>query len=282
MKNKIRKRLVKINAFLHSKKKPTLKAIHTLRLEVKHLEAFSDLMAIQDNFGVRREIPHRLEILFQEAGKLRKFGLETESIESIADHNRLSKPTLFLKHLKISKKKSNKNLHRKQKKYSAFKPGDFARYPGVRLSSDTWQRFMIARASAILDLLEDDILSDIRSLHELRKILKSILYVLPLCKNSLKPVRVLLKSRKRFIESLESKIGSLHDTGFFISRLEKKHNLVQASEERVLKKIKRNWHHDIVTMRKELKPMLPAIRQVAMDVQGHSEADLNKARLVSV
>ena len=282
MKNKISERLVKINAYLKSKKKPTLKVIHAMRLDVKHLEAFLDLMTLQDNFDARREIPHRLEVLFHEAGKLRKFGLEIESMESIADHNKLSKPTLFLQQLGFSEKKTSRKLQKKRKAYRAFKPGDFARYPGVRLSSDTWQRFMTARATAILDLLEEDILSDIRSLHELRKILKSILYALPFCKNSLKPVRVLLKSRKRFIKSLESKIGSLHDTGFFISRLEKKHDLVQAGEEPVLKKIKREWQHDMVIMRKELKPMLPAVRQVAIDLVGHSEADLNKARLVSV
>jgi hypothetical protein len=274
MKNNIRKRLVKINEFLASKKKPTLKMIHALRLEVKHLEAFLELMILQDNFGARPKIPDRLEKLFQEAGKLRKLGLEMEAIESIADHYSLPKPTRFLKQLKISEKKSDLKLRKKQKTYPAFKPDDFAKNPGVNLSSDTWQRFMTARASSMLDLLEHDIVSDIRSLHQLRKILKSILYVLPLCKNSLKPVRIFLKSRRRFIESLESKIGSLHDTGFFIRWLDKKHSLIPLGEERALKKVKREWQHDMVSLRKDLKPLLLTVRQFALDLKGYSTGEL--------
>ena len=273
MENIIKKRLVKINAFLGSKKKPTLKVIHALRLEVKHLEAFLELMILQDGFGARPGIPYRLEKLFHEAGKLRKFGLEMKAIESISDHNLLPKPTLFLQKLRFFKKKTSKKLQNKQKAYRAFKPGDFARHPGVRLSSETWQRFMTTRASSILELLEQDILSDIRSLHELRKILKSILYVLPVSKNNLKPIRVFLNSRKRFIETLESKIGSLHDTSFFIGWLEKKHSLIQLREERTLKRIKREWQHDMISIRKDLKPLLPAVRQVAIDLQGHSMVD---------
>ncbi len=143
MENTIQKRLVKINAFLGSKKKPTLKVIHALRLEVKHLEAFLELMILQDNFGARPGIPYRLEKLFHEAGKLRKYGLEMKAIESISDHSRLPKPTLFLQQIRFFKKKTSKKLQNKQKAYRAFKPGEFARHPGVRLSSDTWQRFMI-------------------------------------------------------------------------------------------------------------------------------------------
>jgi hypothetical protein len=270
MENIIKKRLVKINAFLESKKKPTPKVIHALRLEVKHLEAFLGLMILQDNFGARPGIPYRLEKLFHQAGELRKFGLEMKAIELISDHNRLPKPTQFLKQLRIYKKKTSKKLQNKQKGNRAFKPGDFARHPGVRLSTDTWQRFMTTRASSILELLEQDILSDIRSLHELRKILKSILYVLPVSKNNLKPIRVFLNSRKRFIETLESKIGSLHDTSFFIDWLEKKHSLIQLREERALKRIKREWQHDMISIRNELKPLLPTVRQVAIDLQGHS------------
>jgi CHAD domain-containing protein len=280
MKNKIRKRLAKLNAFLDSNKKPGLKIIHALRLEVKQLEAFLELMSIQDNFGARTEIPGRLEKLFHEAGKLRKFGLAIKAIQSITDHNRLSKPTLFLQQIRLSEKKSDKKLRKKQRTYPAFKPGDFVKHPGVRLSSDTWQRFLADRASSILNLLKQDILADIRSLHQLRKILKSILYVLPVYKKGEIPVRVFLKTRKRFMQSVESKIGSLHDTDFFITWLEKKQNLIDAGEEAALKKIKREWQHDMMGMRKDLKPLLPSVRQFALDLKDQSTGDLNTARML--
>ncbi len=274
MKNKIEQRLVKLNAFLRSDRKPTLKVIHALRLEVKHLEAFSELMALQNNFGARPEIPGRLANLFHEAGKLRKSGLEKKAIESITKHSRFSNPVLFLELLTLSEKKSTEKLRKIQKEYPAFKPGDFARHPGVRLSSNTWRGFMIARASSILDLLKQDILADIGSLHQLRKILKSIIYVVPVCKNGVKPVRAFLKTRKRFMQSVESKLGSIHDTGFFITWLEKKQNLLQSGEDGILRKIKREWQHDIMSMRKDLKPLLPAVRQFALDLKSYSTGDL--------
>lgn len=132
---------------------------------------------------------------------------------------------------------------------------------------------MTTRASSMSDLLKEDILADIRSLHQLRKILKSIVYVLPVCKKGVKPVCVFLKTRKRFIESVESKIGSMHDTDFFVRWLEKKQNPADSDEDAALKKIKREWQHDMESMRKDLKPLLPAVRQFAIDLQDHSTVD---------
>jgi CHAD domain len=282
MKNKIKRRLVKINAFLNSKKKPSLKIIHHLRLEVKHLEAFFELMKIQNNFGARSEIPDRLDKLFHEAGELRKLELETSVIESITNNNRLSKPTLFIEHLKFSKKKTSKKLCKKRNTYRAFKLRDFAKHSDSKLSSYTWQQFLAARASSMVDLFTQDIISDIQSLHRLRKILKSILYVLPLCKKKVKSVRVILKTRKRFIKSVESKIGTLHDTHFFVTSLEKNHNIIQSPEQDSLKRIRQVWQKDMMWMRKDLQPLLPAIRQFALDLKDQSTDYLNTARVVSI
>ena len=280
MKNKIKKRLVKLNGFLVSDRKPGIKVIHALRLEVKHLEAFLELMTIQNNFGTRPGIPNRLEKLYHEAGRVRKFGLETKAIRTITVQNRLTKPTLYLKQLNFSKEKSGKKLRKKRKQYPVFKPRDFARHPGARLTSETWRDYMAGRASSILDLLKQDILSDVRSLHELRKILKSILYVLPVSKKEVKPVRVFLQTRKRFMESVESTIGSMHDIDFFVRWLEKKHDLIPAGEEDAMKRIKREWQHDMVSLRKELKPLLPAVRQFAHDLRDRSMVDPARAGTV--
>ena len=130
MKNKIKKRLVNINAFLKSKKKPGLKGIHQLRLEVKHLEAFVELMRIQKNAGARSEIPDRLINLFHEAGKLRNSELQIETIDSITKHNRLSRPTLFLENLKSSEKKTSKRAAQKTKVISVIQIKRFCKTSG--------------------------------------------------------------------------------------------------------------------------------------------------------
>src|SRR5579872_2120098 len=114
MKNKIEKRIGKLNDFLNSNEKPSVKLIHRLRLEVKHLQAFLELMAVQDNFEARTKIPENADKLFHQAGKLRKYTLETEAIESISKQNRLLRPTGFLKQLKLYEKKTSKKLSKKQ------------------------------------------------------------------------------------------------------------------------------------------------------------------------
>jgi hypothetical protein len=274
MKKKIKKRLVKINAFLSSKKKPSLKSIHIFRLEVKHLEAFTELMTVQHNFGSRPAIPDRLGKLFNNAGKLRTFELESGDIQSITKNKKLSKPTLFLQQLNLSKKKCSKNLRKKRIEYSPFKIKEFAKHADSKLSSRTWQKFLAARASSMLDLLAQDIMADIRSLHQLRKILKSILYVQPLYTNGVKPLRRFLKTNKKFIRFVESKIGSLHDSNFFVVNLEKKYNMIHASEELALIKIKRQWQHDMKSMREDLRSLLPAVHQFALDLKNHSTGNM--------
>jgi hypothetical protein len=281
MKKEIKKPLEKINAFLESGEKPTLKIIHQLRLEVKHLQAFSELVILQNNFDAAADVSGRLGKLFDEAGKLRKFGLEIKAIESISAHNRLSKPILFIEQLGSSKKKYSRKLRKIKKRYPAFRPGDFIKDHAMRFSSDASQQFFAGRAAAIMDLIKQDITSDIKSLHQLRKILKSILYVMPVCKNGVKPIGAFLKTRERFMKSVESKIGSMHDTDSFLRRLEKKHDLINAAELSALRKIKREWQHDIVHMKKDLKPLLPALRQFAIDLQNKSAGDLNPVPAVS-
>lgn len=275
IKNKIKKRLAKINAFLESKKKPGLKSIHNLRLEVKHLEAFLDLMTIQGDFGARLKLPNRLQKLFHQAGELRKFELEMYAIYSVAKNKQLAKPTLFLQHIAFFKKKISKRLLRKRKTCPPFKTGDFAKHSGVKLTSKTWLRFWAVRASFILDLLKQDIITDIRSLHQLRKILKAVLYVLPLCRKGVKPVRVLLKANKKFIQSVEFKLGSIHDTDIFITFLENKHQIIDHREQAVLKRIYRAWQNNMMAMKKDLQPMLTDLRKFTLDLKNQSTDDLN-------
>jgi hypothetical protein len=238
-------------------------------------------MTLQGNFGARLKIPNRLHKLFHQAGELRKLELEMRAIHSVTNNIQLAKPALFLQQLAFSKKKTSKKLRKKRKAYPAFKPGDFAKHPGVKLSSSTWKRFLATRASSILDLLKQDIISDIRSLHQLRKMLKSILYFLTVCKNGVRPGWVFLKTRKSFIQSVENKLGSLHDTDFFISSLGKKHQIINAREQAVLKKINRQWQKDMMSMKQDLQPLLTDLRQFALDLKNKSTDDLNTADQLS-
>ena len=265
--NKIKKRLSKVNSFLRSKKKPGNEDIHILRLEIKQLEAFLQLMTVQKDFSANPEFPPHLEALFHTAGKIRKFEMENEAIRSIANTNGICKPEHILEKLNTSKTKSVKNLRKKRRNYEAFKPEDFAKHPGSKLSKLTWQQFMGAQAASILNVLEGDILSDVRSLHQLRKTLKSILYVLPIGKNVDVPVHSFLDGNKKLLKSVETKIGSIHDVDFFISRMDNKQGAEQGPGQETLKKIMEVWKNDIERMKEDLRPLLPVIKQFALDLK---------------
>jgi CHAD domain-containing protein len=274
MKNKIKKRLAKINRFLKSGKKPGLTVIHQLRLEIKHLEAFLELLNTQNNMGAGSVIPNRLDALFHEAGKLRKIGLERKAIESIISKNSFSKPVLYLKQLEHSGKRIARKLIRKRSTSPAFKPHEFSGNAEVKITSQICKQFLSGQTSLILDLLNRDILSDIKSLHQLRKILKSILFVLPLCKKVVEPVVVFLKTHKKFIKSIESEIGSLHDTDSFITGLGRKHRRIDVYEEPVLRKIKKEWLNGMKRMKKDLETVLPALRQFALGLKDQTVENL--------
>jgi hypothetical protein len=236
-------------------------------------------MTIRNDFGACSEIPDRLDKLFHEAGKVRKFELQMRAMDSITKENRLSRPVLFLEHLKSSKKKSDKKLQKKRRSYATIKMREFVTHSNIELSSRVWRQFLAARASSILDLLEKDIISDFRSLHQLRKILKSIVYVLPLCKNKAEPARVFLKTRKEFIKSVESKIGSVHDTRLFVDWLEKKQKILHSPEKDVLKKIMQEWENDITGMKEDLQPLLAPVRQFALGLRDQSADILRTVRM---
>ena len=267
--NKIKKRLSKVNSFLRSRKKPGTDDIHDLRLEIKHLEAFLQLMSAQKDFSANPEFPPHLESLFHTAGKIRKFELEKEAIRAITNKNGIYAPEHILEKLKVSKRKSVKNLRKKRRNYEAFKPGDFARHPDSNLSKLTWQQFIGVQAGSILNVLEGDILSDVRSLHQLRKTLKSVLYVLPTGKNAAAPVHSFLDGNKKLLKSVEAKIGSIHDVDFFIRWMDKKQDIEQGPGQETLKKIMEVWKNDIERMKEDLRPSLPVIRQFALDLNHH-------------
>ncbi len=269
---------MKINGFLKSKKKPRLTVIHLLRLEIKHLEAFLELMSFQKDFGVPSEIPGRLDTLFNDAGKLRAVGLEMKAIDLITHKNGFSKPKLFLKQLDFSKKKTCKKLIKKRRVSAAFELREFSKHPGSKLSPNTCREFLFGKASSLLDLLSGEVLSDIKSLHQVRKILKSILYVLPICEKLTEEVVAFLKTHKKLMKSVESEIGSLHDTDSFIAGLGKKHHTIHVSEESALRKIKRAWQNDMKRMEKDLETVLPAISQFAVGLKDQSTDNLKNVR----
>ena len=63
--------------------------IHLLRLEVKHLEAYVELISVQHYTDSPSAIPVHLNKLFNLTGKLRKIGLEKEAILAIAKNKKL-------------------------------------------------------------------------------------------------------------------------------------------------------------------------------------------------
>jgi CHAD domain-containing protein len=268
--HKIKKRLSKINVFLNSDKKPGAKTIHRLRLEIKHLESIFELMTSQHSFGARPELPKGLEKLFRNAGKLRKFGLEKEAIQSITRKSGIVRPTRILQELDIYKRKNVRKLRKRRMTFHTLETGSLAKHPEVNLSVEKWQRFVAEQARAIQNLLESDIVANVHSLHELRKKLKTLIYVLPLGENGAEAVQLFLNRHKKLMKSVESKIGEIHDIDFFIRWLEKRMDNKDVREQYALDKILEEWKYDIKNKKGELNPLLTETRKFALDLSKQS------------
>ncbi len=97
-----------------------------------------------------------------------------------------------------------------------------------------------------------------------------------------KHTTTVVQPNKKFIQSIESKIGSLHDTDSFVRWLDKKHSIIPASEQIVLKRIKQQWQKDLKRMKKDLQGLLSAVRQFAHDLESKSNGIAHTGKVVSI
>ncbi len=262
-KTTIEERLAKINAFLKSGKKTDAENIHQLRLSVKRIDAYLQLMRFESKFGAVLQLPERLDKIFHEVGELRKIDLETEAIHSITKNGIIDSPKRFMEYLSLVKKKTVNKLGEKPRSFAVFRVKDFVKFPSGLLSIHLLEQFLTARAVSVSDLLKQDIMADMRNLHQLRKILKSVLYVLPLYKEDIESVQRMLNSYEKIIKSVESNIGSLHDTDSFVRHLGKKQHKIHATEQQSMEQIKQEWLKEIANMKENVQQQLPAVQQFA-------------------
>jgi len=264
--NRIKKRLANINQFAKSKNRTKTKAIHRFRLEVKKLEAYLELLDLQKNCMLQQEIPDRLVKLYHEAGKGRKFSLELDAVRTMSRDQAFSKPEVFMDWLLSSKKKTNHKLAKKSRALHNLKVKGLVKYPNTRISHHEWHRFLVNRADCMLELLALDLLTDLHSIHQLRKLIKSVLYIQPLIE---KPSAVysFIESRKDFLKQAESKIGSLHDHAFFLEDLEKMPGWEQSPECTTLEKIKKGWQENIESLKEDIQKLFPEVQQFALELK---------------
>jgi CHAD domain-containing protein len=259
-KNIIVLRFKKINRCL-DKLKQELKAedIHEFRLEIKHLRAFLQLLAMEDHRLGEIKIPRKIEKAYKKTGKLRLVHLETESVKKFMDQKEEAGSSRYLKALRKKQKRLELKTENSVRSIRPLKPHKFLDALPKRIEHVTIQRFYEAKEVDIGDILLKR-QTDEKKMHEARKSLKYLLYNSKWTSHD--PGAPQFGSgQTKFIKELESKIGSYHDVLKFLQPFSNHHPLAPSSSAQgiFLQTIKQKWEEDKKRLLKEIDLLIPAI-----------------------
>jgi hypothetical protein len=255
----ISQRFRRINKSLKKLKKTSSPAsIHLFRLDVKHLDSFLKLLAMEKNIPGSILIPDRVKKAFRKTGELRLIQLEKEYIRTAASKFDMHKPVHYFKMLKGEEKRLKKSTRDYFEKIKPLKTAKFIHHLPGEIRQSTIQTFYEAQTAALHKLLTREKWNE-KSMHEVRKILKNLLYNRAGIKNiSIK--RIFSGEQLELIKELESKIGSYHDLCSALRLLQNKHiRKCDRLENIIIQNIRKEWRMERRRLMKEIELSIPGI-----------------------
>ena len=246
----IKKRFDKLNRYLEKQDEWFhARTIHSFRLEVKKLRSFLALLSVDHS---KISAPRRLKKLYGILGKIRLNQLQRNAITGTTEKYNILLPAQYLAGLEKEKrelKKEAENLIHKTKSLSAKK---LIRVIPARANAGMLRKYFARQGSRLHGLLQLR-LDDNESLHQVRKILKSLLYALSFLKQQDEIKKYFSNDQIKDLKLLESKIGEFHDIS--ISRQILKEALKDVPnlrEKESLIWIKNRWQKDLDESRKQI------------------------------
>jgi CHAD domain-containing protein len=211
--------------------------IHSFRLEVKKLNSFLGLLSVGAD---KIKLPKRLKEVYKILGRIRMIQLQEKNVFGTAKDLGIDVPVRYLVSLKIEKaelKKRAKDLVENIRSLKAKKLG----WEMPRLISSENAGLYLGRQENSLSELITSQRND-KSLHEVRKILKNMLYDLPFLKHEMKERMEFSHDNTHQMKSLESNLGAFHDISLSLQQLTTALNGQYEGEEReILKSIQQQW-----------------------------------------
>lgn len=206
------KRFKKINK--HFNKLPEdfeVEDMHSFRLEMKKLRAFIRLINTNIPEEKKIKIDRKIKSFYKITGNIRNLQLHQQRVSLICDDMLLEKPVLYLQLLHNEESMLKKRAGRIADKisYSHFRKKIIDLVPD-KLNTKSVQAFVIQKQHALLKLIFLLDYSD-EALHEIRKVLKDLLYDWKYISSYVPAALPAYFTNKKNVEVFADKLGKFHD-----------------------------------------------------------------------
>jgi CHAD domain-containing protein len=253
----IEKRFEKLNAaFDNVRLQLNEENIRVFRVKVKKLMACLSLIKITTDHLHQVKVSHKMMKFYQLSGPIRTFQMQEMFISKTLNENQISSPNTYLKLISEHILKSTGLLNNQIKGLTPLKKEQvkLLRLLPENMSQKKIQHFILSERERLSNLFSQVFPAD-KSLHELRKLLKNLLYISPYLDmeiNELSPYRLLGTYEE--LDSFTNLLGSFHDFKTAINCL---HGLCQKieideHEKSVLREIETLWIKESADLRKKI------------------------------
>ncbi len=188
-----------------------IEEIHGFRLEMKKLRGFIRLINTNNPEDKKIKTGGKIKSFYNTTGNIRNLQLHQQRVNHICDDMLLEKPVLYLQILHNEENKQKKKAGRIADKisYSHFRKRIIDLVPD-KLKAKSVQAFVIQKKHTLLELIFLLDYSD-EALHEIRKVLKDLLYDWKYISSYVCPALPAYFNNKKNIDVFADKLGEFHD-----------------------------------------------------------------------
>jgi len=253
----IEKRFEKINAAFENLRMPLNEDdIRVFRVKVKKLAACLHLIDVAKDDHHPIKLPQKIAKTYQLSGAIRTLQMQHNHIQKILGGQQILPPYAYLKLIsdQILQHKSALEKHIKGTKPFKKEEENLLTLLPKHLSQKTVQHFIQAEGDKINELFSPVFLAD-KSFHEVRKILKTLLYISPYLDmeiSTLTPYTLL--STYEEIDAFTIVLGGFHDLDAAINCLHTECQKIEFDEieKAVLRNIETLWIKEREAYRKKV------------------------------
>lgn len=235
---------------------PEAASIKSYRVQIKKMRAFLRLIAMEAKDPKRLGLPKKLREQFKSGGKLRDLGLLEKRIEGA----KAGKPGIQYEtgNLFEDVSRQSKKIEKKSLSLNDFENAEnkLALHLPPRYTTITLKRFLNEKMAAIRAIIARGKFTD-KELHEIRKILKDILYTLKLYRENLKMdlgFQFWNSEELKKVKLLEERLGAYNDNC----------NSLMFLSIRRIRNMSRNEKELLVALRQELLQEKRELRELIL------------------
>ena len=240
-----------------------LEEIHDFRLEIKKLRAFIRLVNTEATKKMSIKIKRRIKTFYNTTGKIRNAQLHKQRIIQLSMTLSLEAPETYLELLNEEgiKEKRKARLDAKEISFLRFKRTLIRSMP-EELTTASVQYFTTQKRNELLAFLTLSVYDD-ETLHNIRKILKDILYDWTYIMTYLASGFPEYLVHKENIESLATKLGDFHDLCVALSFLTPVYidQIISEAEKDVLMVIKRRMEWEKYNTKEQIALLFDSIKK---------------------